>query len=72
MSVNFSKMTAEKYQRVLNARNMINDGKSDLALLLVEIEAFADTPEGKEMKAETLELLKKFDKFNVDLMEYEL
>jgi hypothetical protein len=69
--MDFSKMTIELYQSILNARTIINESKKGLALLLLEIENIQNNIEKKKLKKEVIDLIKNFSERDENLKQFE-
>ncbi|MFA5368966.1 MAG: hypothetical protein WC303_03090 [Candidatus Paceibacterota bacterium] len=64
-------MTIETYNRVVNARKMVNDLKRELALLEVDINGEGDIKELDDIKRQIKDLRKIISQYDDDLKQYE-
>jgi len=71
MEIDWSKMTKEKYEQVINVRNLINEAKRELALLEVDINGEGDIKELDDIKEQIKDLRKIVSQYDNDLKQYE-
>lgn len=71
MGIDFKKMTKEKYDNVLNARNLINEAKRELALLEVDINSEGDIKELNNLKEQIKDIRSIINQYDDDLKQYE-
>jgi hypothetical protein len=71
MGIDFKKMTKEKYDNVLNARNLINEAKRELALLEVDINGEGDIKELDDLKEQIKNIRSIINQYDDDLKQYE-
>jgi hypothetical protein len=71
MGIDLKKMTIETYNRVVNARKMVNDLKRELALLEVDINGEGDIKELDDIKRQIKDLRKIISQYDDDLKQYE-
>ena len=71
MGIDLKKMTPEIYGRIINARNLINESKRELALLELDINGEGDIKELDDIKEQIKNLKKVVSQYDNDLKKYE-
>lgn len=70
--IDFSKMTPETYNKVLETRKTIEDIKKEVALTLLEITPLCDDEKFLKLKNDYIELQQIVENFSEELELYEL
>lgn len=71
MGIDLKKMTTEAYNRVVNARKIVDDLKRELALLELDINSEGDIKELDDIKRQIKDLRKIIGQYDDDLKQYE-
>lgn len=70
MAIDWSKMTKEDYETILNSCESIKRGKSKLALMQIELDSYKELEEFNDVIENLNRLIKQYDEFDKKLEEF--
>lgn len=70
MAIDWSKMTKEDYETILNSCESIKKGKSKLALMQIELDSYKELEEFNEVIENLNRLIKQYDELDKKLEEF--